>query len=82
MKEKYIAPDLFFESFKLSQSIAAGCGGAGLELVTSLYQGLGLFMEPSRFDCSQNLTNENLREWGLEDFCIWQGDQNSKLFTS
>ncbi len=43
MKKQYIAPDLYFESFELSESVAAGCSSKGIDIVESWMQ-LGYFL--------------------------------------
>ncbi len=84
MKKQYIAPDLHFESFVLSQSIAAGCTSIG---VTQSYVELGLFSQnvPSN---NQGITSSSctydydawVDEGIIEEYCYWSG--SFKLFLS
>ncbi len=81
MKKEYIAPDLCFESFVLSQSIAAGCGSNGIDFVSSVTS-LGYFLDitPSN---SQNYTcTTALTESQYEMYCYWDGGDANKLFLS
>jgi len=81
MKKKYVAPDLYFESYELSQSIAAGCGSDGIDFVSSV-QSLGYFLEsnPSNnqgYTCETYLTDNQ-----YEIYCYWDGQDNNKIFLS
>ncbi len=81
MKEKYVAPDLFFESFKLSQSIAAGCYGGGLDLIEMLNQAPeNYFADFGSLICNTKLTSEDLAAMGFEGYCYTNGAM--KVFTS
>ncbi len=82
MKKKYVAPDLYFESFALSQSIAAGCDSID---VTQSYVELGLFSQnvPSNYMGITSCTDDydGLVSQGIiEEYCYWQG--SFKLFLS
>ncbi len=85
MKKEYIAPDLYFESFVLSQSIAAGCDSDGIG-VTKAYTEMGLFNStvPSN---NQGITSctYSYDDWVsqgiIEEYCYWSGD-DMKLFLS
>ncbi|MCD8230979.1 MAG: hypothetical protein LUD14_04005 [Clostridiales bacterium] len=79
MKKKYIAPDLYFESFVLSQSIAAGCSSTGIAIVEMWYADGKQFIisTPSNYknyECEQEYTGE--------DYCYWDGDDMNKVFLS
>ncbi len=79
MKKKYIAPDLYFESFVLSQSIAAGCGSIGIATVQSTME-LGYFTAetPSNYagyECKEDVSGV----W--EGYCYTAGGSN-QLFLS
>ncbi len=82
MKKKYVTPDLYFESFTLSQSIAAGCGSIG---VTQSYIELGLFSQNVPAN-NQGITSctydydDWVSEGIIEEYCYWQG--SFKLFLS
>ncbi len=78
MKEKYIAPDLIFESFTLSQSIAGGCSTSGKTQAEELMgPGFGLFLE--RFDCTDLWDEED--EAAFEGYCYWSGTDNKMLLS-
>ncbi len=77
MRKEYIKPDVNYESFVLSESIAAGCNEDGIG-VTNAYIELGLFSSniPSN---NQNISSctDDYDEWVesgiIEEYCYWQG---------
>ncbi len=71
MKERYIAPDLCFESFQLSQSIAAGCAAEAVVAV-EIWNERGFFLDDTRWTCSRQWTPE-FEEQTNEAFCYWNG---------
>ncbi len=73
MKEKYIAPDLCFESVKLSQSIAVGCNTD----ITNMYLEAQYFVNgnPHNYPCA-NQWDDSIHE----GYCYWEGAE--KLFLS
>ncbi len=81
MKKKYIAPDLHFESFVLSESIAAGCGSDGIGFVSSV-KSLGYFLESTPSNYQNYTCNTALSESQYEMYCYWSGKGNNKLFLS
>ncbi len=74
MKEKYVAPDFFFESFKLSQSIAAGCHPDAVDVV-EIFNQLGYFLDNSQWVCAIPY-----EDGMIEGVCYWTGTE--KIFTS
>ncbi len=81
MKEKYIAPDLTFESFTLSQSIAAGCGSDGIGFVNAV-KDLGYFLENTPSNYADYTCSTVIGDDQYEMYCYWQGQGNDKLFLS
>ncbi|MCD7755791.1 MAG: hypothetical protein LUJ09_05605 [Firmicutes bacterium] len=84
MKKKYVAPDLYFESFTLSQSIAAGCNENGIS-ITQSYVAMGLFSKnvPSNNQGITSCTDDYdawVEQGIIEEYCYWQGSFN--LFLS
>ncbi len=81
MKKKYVAPDLYFESFRLSQSIAAGCTPDGIAAVGSFNQ-IGYFLDDrATMTCTEIVTKDNISTLFGESYCYWSGT-DMKLFTS
>ncbi len=75
MKEKYVTPDLEFESFTLSQSIAAGCDSSTFGAAESWHE-LGYFAEGTKYaPCTVQWDDTK-----FEGYCYWQGA--TKFFTS
>ncbi len=84
MKKKYIAPDLYFESFRLSQSIAAGCSSDGVAAVKMWHELDGSYFLDDRasMDCGVHIeTAEELKVLLGEAYCYWDGT-DMKIFTS
>ncbi|MCD8230372.1 MAG: hypothetical protein LUD14_00865 [Clostridiales bacterium] len=76
MKKEYIAPDLYYEPFVLSQSIAAGCAEKGIE-AAQLWNSLwGYFTDSDRLTCTLTDFNDD----DFESYCYWQG--SIKMFLS
>ncbi|MCD7753500.1 MAG: hypothetical protein LUH41_03020 [Clostridiales bacterium] len=85
MKKKYIVPDLRFESFVLSQSVAADCSKSGIS-VTESYVAMGLFSEHIPTNWSNVTTcTDDYDKWVeqgiIEEYCYWAGN-DMKLFLS
>lgn len=84
MKKEYIVPDLYFESYVLSQSIAAGCSSgaiAFLESVIDIESGSGYFVDstPSNY---QNYTCAYDGTSITQMYCYWNGSESNQLFLS
>ncbi|MCD7762570.1 MAG: hypothetical protein LUI14_05125 [Lachnospiraceae bacterium] len=76
MKKEYMAPDLYFESFVLSESIAAGCTEEGQDLVNT-WSSVGFFLSvvPSGYTACSDDYNES----GGETYCYWDGQNKVYL---
>ncbi|MCD7734763.1 MAG: hypothetical protein LUH48_06515 [Clostridiales bacterium] len=81
MKKKYIVPDLHFESFVLSQSVAAGCGKDGIGFVDSVTD-LGYFLATTPSNNQNYTCTTVLGEDDYEIYCYWDGQSDNKLFLS
>ncbi len=68
MKKEYIAPDLYFESFVLSQSIASGCGSLGIATV----QG-AMADEENKYFTANTPSNYLDYECANDGTSIWEG---------
>ncbi len=78
MKEKYVAPDLRFESFRLSKSIALGCTQFGKDIATLLNSMGGYFLDTrAALSCTVDLDPQTmgtvLDDIGYENFCYTNG---------
>ncbi len=79
MKKQYIAPDIYFEAFELSESIALGCDEDAVSGAEGLNYSDGYFLDSStNMECTKIWTSENDGKW--EGYCYWQG--NIQLFSS
>ncbi|MCD7801871.1 MAG: hypothetical protein LUH09_03030 [Clostridiales bacterium] len=78
MKKQYIAPDLYFESIVLSESIALGCDADGITGAEGLNELDGYFMDNTRLTCKTEWTHEYDGMW--EGYCYWSG--TTQLSTS
>ncbi len=76
MKEKYMAPDLCFEDFRLSQSIAVGCNTA----VTNMLLADKYFATTGKLTNCENVWDQAKPPAGYEGYCYWDGAFN--LLTS
>ncbi len=80
MKETYVKPELRFESFTLSHSIAGGCNANAISVVNALIDlDSSLFASNSSYTCTVDFDNSS---WAsiYEGYCYWNGTM--KLMTS
>ncbi len=87
MKEKYIAPDLEFESFEVSSSIAAGCTDiAGAKTVNDdgfLDDGGNYFIDGVGHKAHGIKPCSTRWEDGIyERYCYWSGSDTNRMFCS
>ncbi len=79
MKKIYVAPELVFESFVLSHSVASGCSEQGKGIVEEYNSDWGYFdtLNPSSelSPCAEDWDDSI-----FEGYCYWQG--SIKLFLS
>ncbi len=79
MKKVYVAPDLCFESYVLSRSIAGGCTDAGMSILKEYNDEFGYFNTTAN-DSRLQACSEQWDDSVSESYCYWQG--SIKLFLS
>ena len=79
MKKEYVAPDLYFESFELSEGVAAGCDSTGITTMEQ-YMANYLFTD----DIPSNYLNYTCQFYAtgiVEDYCYYAGSNNTLLLS-
>ncbi len=79
VKKEYITPDLCFESFTLSQSIAAGCSSGG---ITAAQEWMGTYFDSTSTDTRINNCSDQWVDSTYQVYCYWNGADSYKLFLS
>lgn len=80
LRKKYIAPDLYYESYVLSDSIAVGCSEAGISSAEGMNAWGGFFLETGALSC-ETIWTEQYEEMGMEGYCYWNGTSEMQMFT-
>lgn len=82
--KKYVKPDLFYEDFELSHSIAncsAALNHTESECTLDPGEAPGLFL-PAGENVFSTICEYTLDELGYEDYCYWTGSSINNIFTS
>ena len=79
MKKTYVKPQVFFEDFQLSASIAAGCAyKTGHAMDICAYETAGLVVFVAGVEACTTKTQDG----GLSGLCYHNPTDTTKLFTS
>ena len=82
MKKTYEKPEVYFESFELSKSIATGCGAGYDHINTDFGTPSSCHYFYGTDKVFLNLTACNLTDPGEEMFCYHVPTSDSKVFSS
>ncbi|MCD7774775.1 MAG: hypothetical protein LUH40_04240 [Clostridiales bacterium] len=84
LRKKYIAPDLYYESYVLSDSIAVGCSEAGITSAEGMNAWGNFFLDSGALSCINiwDEKTENENSGIVEGYCYWNGTSEMQMFTS